>query len=567
MSGGANCPETPRQKMIGMMYLFLTAMLALNVSKDILNAFVVVNEGLQNTNANFDAKNSLTMNSIDFAYMQDKVKVQSTYDGAKKVQALSKEMVDYIHSLRKEVINTTEKREDINDIYGDTISLMDVASKDNYDIPTHYFMGASLTDGADGVDGKGGKAPEFRAKLDKYVADLHALMKGLGIKGTDKLGDLGVNTKDRAKKNTEHPEENFWASGNFYHIPLAATVAILSQIENQVRNAESTVLNKLLGNIGASDMKFDKLEARVVPKSTYVIQGSSYEADLFVAAWSSTSNPKVIVGPADQLDLTDTLNIKFKAGADTNVVPIFNGVGKYKVPASAIGERKYASIIEVKNTSTGEISTYPLKVEGNYFAQYMVAKPSAVISPTKMNVFYVGVDNPVSISVPGFAAENIAPSMSGGSISAVNKSKGDYVVRVTGKGKASVSVSATDDNGNRVSFGAQEFRIKTVPNPVAKIAGVGTGSIAKSKLEMASGMMAELENFDFEMQSIVTSFTLNVTIGGYEQSKTSSSYKVTPEQKALLAKVKRGTRVTFENITAKVAGSTRKLNDISLKVQ
>ncbi|MBN2669794.1 MAG: gliding motility protein GldM [Bacteroidales bacterium] len=567
MSGGANCPETPRQKMIGMMYLFLTAMLALNVSKEILNAFVVVNNGLTTTNANYESKNAATMNAIAFAYEQDKQKVKPTYDAAGLVQKRAQEMFDYIANLKKEVINVTENRDNIDDAYGDTVSLMNVGAKDNYDAPTRYFMGMSTTDGTESADGIGGKAPEFRAELEKYVEDLKSAMKSAGVKGIDNLGDLGVDTKDPEEKSSEHPEENNWASSKFFHLPLAATVSILSQIQNSVRNAEATTLNKLLGNIGATDMKFDNLEARVVPKSTYVIQGGAYEADLFVAAWSSTTNPKVIVGPADQLDTSDSLNIKFKPGADTTIVPVIDGVGKYKVPASALGERKYASIIEVKNTSTGDVVSYPLKVGNEYFTSYMVAKPAAVISPTKMNVFYIGVANPVSISVPGFAAESIQPSMSGGTIKPKNKSKGEYEVWVNSRGTASISVSATDDQGNRVSFPKQEFRIKKVPDPVAEIAGVSTGSIAASKLKMASGMKAAMENFDFEMTAVITGFTVSANIGGYEQSKKSNSYQFTSEQKSLIDKVKRGSRVTFESISCKVAGSTRKLRDMSLKLQ
>ena len=158
MSGGANCPETPRQKMIGMMYLFLTAMLALNISKDILNAFVVVNEGLEATNGNFEVKNDQTMNAIDFAYQNDKIKVKKALDAAKATQKASEELVVYIDNLKKEIINITDLgHEQIDAMYGDTVNLMHVKGKDNNGPPTHYFMGASVTDGADGIDGDGVK--------------------------------------------------------------------------------------------------------------------------------------------------------------------------------------------------------------------------------------------------------------------------------------------------------------------------------------------------------------------------------------------------------------------------
>lgn len=565
MSGGANCPETPRQKMIGMMYLFLTAMLALNVSKEILNAFVVVNNGLIATNDNFDNKNEATNFAITTAALNDKnnKKIQAAVKSAKSVQEASEKVSIYIHNLRKEVINVTDGLEDIQDSYGDSISLIDVNGKDNYSKPTRYFMGASLTDGKEGPDGIGGKAPELKSELDGFVDFIKNELKGLEIiKETDELGDLGVSTSDPIEQNAEHPEENYWASSNFYNLPLAATVTLLSQMQNQVKNAEASALNMILGSIGASDMKFDELEARVVPKSTYVIQGGNYEADLFVAAWSSTSKPKVIVGPASQLDTT---NLQFKPGTDTTQVPVVDGVGKYKVKASSLGDKKYAAVLEVKNTSTGKTSNYALNVGGNYYAEYMVAKPTAVISPTKMNVFYIGVENPVSISVPGFAAENI--SASGGGIQAKNKAKGEYAIKPKQRGKVQIRVTATDDQGNKTTFPPQEFRVKKVPDPIAKVAGKSMGSIAKSKLVMAGNILAEMENFDFEMKAIVSSFTVSANIGGFERDAKSASYKLTPQQKSIIKKVKKGSRVTFEKIKCKVAGGTRPLRDISLKIK
>ncbi len=565
MSGGANCPETPRQKMIGMMYLFLTAMLALNVSKSILHAFITVNEGLEKTNENFEATNKQRIGDIDFAYAQDKLKVQKYKEAADKIQEETEKMVVFIDTLKKDVINLCDNPED--PIYGDTVNLAHVHGIDNYDKPGHYFLGNSSTTGeTTTMDGAGGRAPEFRQKMDDYRAFLVKTLKGIGVsqKDLDQIGDFGINTADNENFDREHPEEKYWASANFEHNTLAATVTILSQFENQIRNAEGIALIKVGGYIGKTDMKFDKLEARVVPKSTYVIQGSDYEADLFVAAWSSTSKPKVIVGPANQLD---TINWVFKAGADTTVCPVINGVGKYKRKGSSLGEQKYASIIEVKNTSTGETKTYPLKVEGDAYATYMVAKPAAVISPTKMNVFYIGVPNPVSISVPGFAAEKISPSMRGGSIRAKNKGKGEYLVNVKKRGKCYISVTAIDDNGNKTSFPKQEFRVKKVPDPIAKVAGVSSGSISKNKMAAVSGVKADLEGFDFDMKAMVTGFTVTATIGGYDKSKTSNSYKFTAAQKKIIKSVRKGSRVTIEKIKCKVAGGIRPLRDISLKLK
>jgi gliding motility-associated protein GldM len=562
MSGGANCPETPRQKMIGMMYLFLTAMLALNVSKDILNAFVVVNNGLEETNTNFDNKIKSTINEIEFAYEQDKVKVKDTYDASQIITKEADKLVDYINVLKKEVINLTEGQE-LEAMYGDTVQLINVGGKDNYDAPTRYFMGGSTTNGEETAEVVGGKAPELRGELRGFITDITTALKKAKVQGVDQMGDFGVNTEDPEHKDPEHPEENYWASSKFYHLPLAATVAILTQTQNQVRNAEATALNSLLGNIGKTDLKFDRLQARVVPKSTYVVQGGDYEADLFVAAWSSTTNPTVIVGPANALD-TNTWT--FKNPSDTMHVPVEDGIGKYRVKASSLGEKKYASVIQVKNTSTGVVTNYPLQVQGDNYASYMVAKPSAVISPTKMNVFYIGVDNPVSISVPGFATENISATMNGGRISAKNKARGEYIVKVSKRGKAVVKVTGKDENGKTVSLGSQEFRVKKVPPPVAKIAGKNSGSITKNKLLAAGGVQAAMDKFDFELKATVVSYTLSMRVGQYDKDIPVKGYSFRSVEKDL-KKLKRGTRITLVDIIAKVAGSIEKLQPISLKIK
>ncbi len=568
MSGGANCPETPRQKMIGMMYLFLTAMLAINVSKTILNAFVVVNHSLEKTNKTFDAKNDYMYNLLAQAKLNDP-KAYPYYEASLKVQKLAKEMNDYILKDRAELLHHVISDVPLEKLK--TYPLKEVEAKDNYDIPTHYFLGQS-------VDGSQGEARKLKNKLIEYKKQLIDLLKDPKIvlpnkeEKIAKLGDLGIDTDDPEEKNPDNPEENYWETAKFDHTPIAAAVAILSQIQNQVKNAEATILNKLLGGIGSTDFKFDTLAAKAIPKTNYVIQGGEYEADLFVAAFSKSSKPTVWIG-----ERIDTVNGEIKISGNPfgnngqpDTIPVINGMGKLKIPANSTGLKKYAALIEVKNSSTGEVKKYPLILDGQPYAEFTVAKPSATISPTKMNVLYIGVDNPIDISVSGFPDSKVNAVLSGGGGYLRKKAPGKYIARVkkATKAGATISVSVKDDNGKSRSMGRMKFRVKPIPDPVATIGGKQQGSMSRNELLLQGKVKATLKNFAFDLKFKIISYTVSATIGGFESDAKCTGSRLSPKAKSLIKKVRRGQRVVFTNVKAKGPdGKVRTLNGIIIKIK
>ena len=565
----ANCPETPRQKMIGMMYLFLTAMLAINVSKSILDAFVVVNESLEATNATFESKNDIMYTQLEAARANDP-KAVPFYEASLKVKKLAKEMRAFITDLRVGVINEAEPKWGLEkgDEYVKTMPLHDIEAKDDYDTPTRYFVGKNdvVADG---------HARKLKEALAKYRKDLLDILKDDKLVFNDKpnlikkLGDLGINTSDPEHVDPDHPEENNWETSHFYHLPLAAAVTMLSQIENQVQNAEATVVSKLLGGIGSLDFKFDTLAAKVIPKSSYIIQGGQYEADLFVAAFSSSAKPEVWIGEKVEKDKDGKWSITganpFNENGKPDTISVVNGMGKLVIPANSIGPKKYAALIKVKNSSTGETKSYPLMLDSNYFAQYTVAAPSACVSPTKMNMLYIGVENPIDISVSGFPADRISASISGGRIYRKGK---QWVVKVTKAGKATINVSVKGDDGKMKPMGRFPFRVSRIPAPMAKINNSTGGIIKKSILKVQPGIKADLENFAFDLRFNVTSFKVVATIDGYDKIEPARGARFTPKQKALIAKVRRGGRVMFTDIKAKGPdGRNRKVNDIVFKLK
>ena len=350
--------------MIGMMYLFLTAMLALNVSQEILNAFAIVDAGLVKTNKNFKDKNDYMYGALANAKALDPVKAGTYYEAAMKIKKLCLDMDNYVADIKDTLIKVVESNN-----RPDTISVKQIQNKENFDIGTRILVGTTKEDGS------GGKARELRNKLDLLKSGIITIIKNPKIVIPDKdkqikdLGDLGIDTKDPGG-GMDKPEERFWETSKFYNTPLAGSITMLSQIQNQVKNAEATVVNLLLSSITANDFKFDTIAPKVIPKSTYVVSGDKYEADLFIAAFNTTENPKIYIGQG-----YDSTKGVLTGRIDS--IPVSRGVGRYEVSAGSIGVQRYAAIIKVKNPVTGVYKSYPIKVNGKTDIEYIVAKPQA----------------------------------------------------------------------------------------------------------------------------------------------------------------------------------------------
>ncbi len=536
----AGLKETPRQKMIGMMYLVLTALLALNVSKEILNAFAIINAGLTKTNLNFAAKNDVTFNDFVKAMQNDPVKVKPYKDKAESAMRDSKEMFDYITSVKVEIMRQVEE---VDKSVADTLSVIYMDRKDNYDIPTRYLIG-------DDPEAPNGEAKvliqrinDFREKLLTYIDP----KERDGMK-------LGLTTEDQYSVVEEKVIS--WANNNFYRIPAAAVITILSRIQNEIKNAEADVLKNLYTKIDAASFKFDTLAGRVVASSNYVLIGDEYNAEIFVAAFSTTSNPLVMLGETDSTIAGPKPGVVY----DTTTVICSKGVGVYKLSPTTEGENKFGGLIRVKNPSDNTFKYFPFK------SQFMSARPAAVVSPTKMNVFYIGVDNPVSVSVPGVPAEKVRANISTGSM-VPSGPKGSFKVNVKGGQKCNITVSA-DFGGTMKPMGNFEFRIKQVPDPVAFFGGKkATDVISKAALLASQGVIANMENFDFDLKFQVLSFECSMTVNGVEATTKSNGNMVSQEMKQYLLKAKNGSKVYIESVKVKGPdGTVRTIPGITLKV-
>lgn len=539
MSGGK---ETPRQKMIGMMYLVLTALLALNVSKEILNAFVIVEDGLNKTNDNFDGKNGVLYSKFEKAMADNKVKTEPWYKKAKAIQKRSAELCKMVDDLESDLyldVQGLPSKE-----VADTFQLKMLDSKDNYDAPTRILLGATPEE-----PGSDAKIMPFKEELIKFKKELMDIVPAKE-KGNLKIG---LSTEDVYSVNDEKMVH--WEYNNFDHTTMAATMCILAGIKNDIKNAESDVVGLLLKAITADDFSFDAVEAKVVPNSNYVIAGEEFQADIFVSAHSSTQAPEILIG---QLDTSDVKMPKIVGVGEK--VEVIAGVGKFKRATGGEGVQNYAGVINVKGPD-GAIKAYP------FSGDYMVARPSMAISPTKMNVFYIGVENPVDISVAGAAPTDVVATMSGGGGSIINKGQGHYIVKVSSGNECSVNVSIKTKTGSK-SMGAMKFRVKKVPSPQASFAGiVGDGKVGKGELMNAGGVIPKLEDFVFDLKFPVVSWNMSIFINGAYADFTATGASATGQMKEILAKVKSGQKVLIEEVRVQAPDGVRKITGCVLKIK
>lgn len=544
MAGGK---QSPRQKMIGMMYLVLTALLALNVSKEIINSFMVIETGLISTNNGIDNKNGILYSQFELALLNDEKKAKPFYDKAMEIRKKSDELVKFIQELKSEIktetqfgVNYSPEQKKI----GDTLSSRLIDKPDDYDTPTHYMIGedpANVT----------GKAAELKKKLNEHHKFLMSQL------APDQQKELENNLKTlETKEQWNQSEEKTvsWEWYNFYHMPVTAMLANLTRMQVDVKNAEGDVVNELLGSVSKNDFKFDTLAAKVVAPTSYVLSGDKYVANLFVAAFSTTQDPSI------WLCDYDSVTKQPKGPIDSTSVKVARGIGTYEVAANAVGLQTWKGLIRVKKPDNSW-EAYPFKSE------YIVATPSAAVFLEKMNVFYIGVDNPITISAAGVAPGDLQPSITGGSMRPAGK-PGSYIVTVSQGTKATINVGAKL-NGVQKSMGSFEFRVKRVPDPVAYVGNIkGDGQMTKGELNAASGVFARMEGFDFDLSFSVVSFVMSMNVNGVFVEKKGNGPAITPDMKSLLAGAKPGNKVFFEQITVKGPdGSLRKIPGVNIKVK
>jgi len=550
----AGYKETPRQKMIAMLYLVLTALLALNVSKEILDAFLVVNESMETTKAIVDRKVGNIYQQFAQQDMLNHEKVGESYEKAKLAREYSKEMIDYLENTIFQAVKYSEKKDSLvilekyyemnqvpdplnpqETILKPILNLKEVPSKDKYNETTNYFINR-------------GHATDLRERIDAYRITMEELIPE-EYRGRVKIGlrtDEEYSDADGARQD--------WEMHHFYHTILAADVTILNKLIAEVQTTEFDVVSELFSEISLTDFKFDAVTAKIIPKTNYIIKGQKYEAEVLVAAYDDKANPDVyVMQGASEFNLANKDRAQKWEGE--------GGIVKLEWNANREGPQRFAGIIEITNPE-GEL-------EQHYFSHdYIVAPPSLTVAAKKMNVFYRSVDNPVSISVPGIAKNKIRPSITAGEIVPDPDAPGDWLVRITeGVGTATVSATA-EYEGQWMDMGSFEFRVKRVPDPVAEIAKMSQGEIDRNELLGAGAIIPVMKDFEFDLNFRITSFRMATIINGDWVPKRGSGNRFSGDMQDMIRNSRRGQKFFFENIQAEGPdGSKRTLNPINLTIK
>jgi len=512
MAGGK---ETTRQRMINIMYLVLLAMLALNVSDTILDAFKNINDSLDASQSNVRSSLDQQFSAFQNTELKNKPeRAKPLWEKANQAKAYAEDLNNDIQRL-KDNFKTAGK--------GISPETGDFVLRDNMDIAQDIMINKK-------------EGQKLKAKINATREKLLALLDEKDRANTS----FALEAKDPVKP---LGSQKTWEEVNFGEgTPLTAANTILTKIQTDLKNAEKAVVDKLFSALNPNQMTLDRFKAVAVPSGSYVIQGQPYKAEVFLTASDSKSNPDITV--------------------NGNALSVKEGVGTYTGSTNSVGSFTWKGTIRVKQAD-GEIKIYETQP-----MTYQVAKPSATVSSTNLNVIYAGIPNPFSISAPGFSLENVHATISAGALSG---SAGRYTVNVPGSmvGKeVTINVSGNSD-GKSLSLGSNVFRVKAVPNPVAKFADKMGGYISGNKLAQESRIDAQIENFEFDIKVKVTKFNITVVKPRQDaQSYFCNGDTFSAQARAAVANLPTKSVVYIDNIVAQMPdGRTPTLNSMVFTVQ
>lgn len=531
------------------MYLILTAMLALNVSKEAVEAFKKVDISLTKTTANYIKKNDITYAAFDAAANDNAEKAGPWRTKAYEVKARADEIYNYIQDLKVEIITTAEGPDAEALLPDGQIDITKVKKIDENNVPSEILVGAN----------QGGKGNDLKAQIEDYRSFLIELLEGADPSAERSIMDI-LNTDD--PQNLEGTGTENWVNANFQTLPLVAVITILSKMQVDVRNAETDVLNFLYTQIDAGSFRFNYIVPTVTTNTSYVMQGNTYDARVFVAATDTTQDLEIFVGPYTTKDNPDGSKTYEPASNAQKLDIDQSGRGIYSVRATSVGEKSWGGVIRMK-APDGTQRTF------KFDQKYSVGMPNVVVSPTAMNVLYQGIQNPLDISVPGVGSDKLTVRMTNGDIKRgkYKDYRGEYIAQPRTVGQnAEIIVSANID-GKVQTFPPVEFRVRRLPDPEARFANMKEGTVLKSVASAQQVVTAVLENFEFDLTYTVTGFTVSVNDKGFEITAESNNNRLTDKQKGLIANLRAGQKLIIEKIKAVGPdGRTRDLNPIILKI-
>lgn len=494
---------SPRQKMINLMYIVLTAMLALNVSSDVLNGFSQVADALERSNRTLTARNMFLYQQLQEFNKKNPGKGKVWLDKATDVRTKTDTLYNYIESLKHEIARVAD---------GEDGDISNIVNRDNLDAASQVMLGPA-----------GGKGKVLRTRIDQYRNFI------LNFLDEDKRKNVSQALSTTIVKTAPELGNKSWEETMFENMPTIAAVTLLSTMQNSIRFAEGEALNQILTNVDLGDLRVNLVDAFVVPQSRIVMRGTKYSANIVLAAVDTTQRPIVYV----------------------NGHRLGNDRGLYEVGTGAAGNFDYSGYIEVMGRD-GSVTRREFK------SSYTVIDPLATVSATMMNVLYAGINNPISIAVPGVPEGSISATMTNGTLT---RSGSGWIAHPTKVGaECEITVSAEMD-GQRTNVGSTKFRVRKLPDPMPFIAFKdasgnpsryrGGRPFPKATLLASRGVDAAIDddilNIDYKVLSFETVFFDSM---GNAIPELSSGSNFSERQLAAIRRLQHGKRFYISHVKA-----------------
>ena len=495
---------SPRQRMINLMYLVLLAMLALNVSSDVLNGFSLVDESLNRAKNNASSQNAAIYQALEEAMGKNPEKVKEWYNRAQKVRNMSDSLYQMAEDLKWDIVRKADgKKGDIHNIKG----------RENLEAATHVML-------APGV----GRGKKLFTAINNYRDFITTQIED---KQMQKIVSDNLTTKVPAKGRVLGKN---WQEYNFENTPVIAAVTLLSKLQNDVRTAEGVILHQLVANIDIKDVRVNEINAYVIPNAQTVVRGGKFSASIIMAAVDTTARPDIYIG-----------NTLLKSDN-----------GYYETICNSTGDFTLRGHLVMLNGNGEEIRR-------EFSQPYTVVEPAATVSATMMNVLYAGYQNPISISVPGVPKNKMSATMSGGSLT--KKSDGEYIAVPSRVGEDVVITVTAENQGRMQEMGKFTFHVRQLPDPAAYITYTddkgnnirykGGVPISKSALLNTTGVSAAIDNGLLDIQFRVVGFETTFFDGlGNVIPEVSRSDSFTERQQNLFRRLTRGKRFYISRVHA-----------------
>lgn len=518
-------PKDTRQLMINLMYLVLTALLALNVSSEILAAFRTINKSIGRSNESIDEKNASKYKFFEdnMQIPSEKAKTEKYYNIAMQVKKESNDLVEYLANWKQKLVTQSGGWRD--SATGEILNESDLHASTDLLVEKN----------------KGGDS--IKSRLENYRLQL---LKALDLDTGSTLAKSMPLKIESVKASDANPRGE-WAAGNFYNMPVIAAVTLMSKFQNDIKNSEAMVIDQLFDKIHEADVKFDGFKAIAVPKNSYLLAGQKVEAEISLAAYKTTANPIV------------SSNVG-------RVRETKEGIAYWENTVTGTG------LQTVKGTVSIDMGG---KLEKKDFSfTYMVGSTGASMQLDKMNVFYIGVPNPVTVSAAGYSMEDIELSIPGSdAVITKGDALGKYNVTLKKQGKVTAIISARTKESGVKQVGTQEIRVKMIPDPIAEVAGLsGSVGIPSNRMRVIPGINAALKNFDFDVRFQVVNYDFTYLQKRQDPvgpiSVSGPLFASNKQVSDVIAKCKPGDKIFLENIKARGPdGFIRTLNTIIITIQ